>query len=304
MTKILSIDDDPMIREMIFEILDTQGFEVVSAENGKEGIELAQSFLPNLIICDVEMPDMDGWGMLQEVRKSNALQEIPFVFLTGLNSMQNLRQGMDLGADDYLTKPFTFQELVTAVEARLERHQAITGKYQEELKKADEKLDHALHYDTVTGLPNRSLMQEHMLSMLNHSGQDNLAVISLSLDHLDQLTQSRPQAFGNLLQKTAAQRLKKIFIQDQALLYLEHNHFLGFLPTDSERQELQRKLRKIQLALSEPFKLMSQDFYLTLSLGIALYPNDAQEAGHLAQLATDARKAAEQSGSNHFRYYH
>lgn len=302
-TKILSVDDDPTIRAMIVDILETQDYEIVSAIDGRAGIEAAKNHLPDLIICDVEMPDMNGWGMLEEVRKTQELREIPFIFLTGLNSMKNLRQGMNLGADDYLTKPFTYEELIKAVQTRLERHQMLKEKHQEELERADKRIAQATYFDSTTGLPNRKLMQEHFLTTVNAANGQNVSVISMCLDHFEETMASRPQAFSNLILKQTAQRLKKIFTTEEGLIYFEHNHFLGFSPTDSERIGAQNCLQKIQLSLSEPFLIMQNSLYLTASIGIAIYPIDAQEPGLIVQYAIESRKKALVQGGNQFFYY-
>ncbi len=303
MTKILSVDDDPTIRAMIVDILEIQDYDVISADNGMSGIESAKKHLPDLIICDVEMPDMNGWSMLEEVRKSEDLQETPFIFLTGLNSMQNLRQGMNLGADDYLTKPFTFEELTQAVQTRLEKHQVLKEKHAAELKQADKKIAQAIYFDSVTGLPNRKRMQEDFLSTVNAAGDQAISAFSLSLDHFEEAMASRPQAFSNLILKQAAQRFKSIFKADESLIYMEHNHFLGFCPTDSNRDEVQNGLQKIQIALSEPFSLMQTSLHLTASIGLAVYPVDAQELGEIVQQAIAARHKAQAQGGNQYIYY-
>lgn len=303
MIKILSVDDDATIREMIVDILETQNYELISAHNGRAGIELAKEQHPDLIICDVEMPDMDGWGMLEEIRKDQDLQETPFIFLTGLNSMQNLRQGMNLGADDYLTKPFTVDELIKAVKTRLERQQMLQEKHQAELKQADQKIAQAIYFDSVTALPNRKRMQEYFLTTANAANGQNVCVFSIALDHFDEAMASRPPALANFVLKEIAQRLKKIFTADESLLYIDHNHFLGFYPTDADRSEAQKCLQKMQSSLAMPFVVMQNSFYLTASIGVAIYPLDANELGLIAQQAVDARQKALSQGGNQYFYH-
>jgi DNA-binding response OmpR family regulator len=122
MTKILAIEDDDNIRDIIVETLTLEKFEVMTANNGRQGVELAKTYLPDLIICDVMMPELDGYGTIAELNQSPETQGIPFIFLTGKNTMDDFRHGMNLGANDYLTKPFTSEELVTAVKVRLQRY--------------------------------------------------------------------------------------------------------------------------------------------------------------------------------------
>jgi two-component system, sensor histidine kinase and response regulator len=119
MKKILVIEDEQFIRENIVEILEASDFDVYSAPNGKEGVTLALERLPDLILCDVMMPELDGHGVLETLRKNPATATTPFIFLTARANSSDLRAGMNLGADDYLTKPFRVPELLSAVTARL-----------------------------------------------------------------------------------------------------------------------------------------------------------------------------------------
>lgn len=145
MKKVLVVEDETPVRENINEILELEGFIVKQATNGKEGLRLASVFLPDLIISDVMMPELDGYGLLTELRKNPELSTVPFLFLTAKADMTDLRKGMILGADDYLTKPFTIDSLLQAVQARLAK--------QDELKeKAEQKLNN-LRRSISTSLP-------------------------------------------------------------------------------------------------------------------------------------------------------
>jgi two-component system, sensor histidine kinase and response regulator len=127
--RILVIEDEQNIRENIQELLEAKGYMVRVASNGKQGVLEAIDFRPNLIVCDVMMPKMDGYKVLEYVRKTSIVQNTPFIFLTARVDKSDVRQGMDLGADDYLTKPFTYKELLKAIETRLKRQQKVIGEY-------------------------------------------------------------------------------------------------------------------------------------------------------------------------------
>ncbi|MXV52472.1 response regulator [Pedobacter sp. HMF7647] len=120
--KILIIEDNTEIRESSAEILELAGYQVVQAENGKAGVELSQQNPPDLILCDIMMPELDGYGVLHMLSKNPDLNGIPFIFLTAKAERADIRKGMDMGADDYLTKPFDGTELLNAVESRLNKH--------------------------------------------------------------------------------------------------------------------------------------------------------------------------------------
>lgn len=124
MVKILIIEDEVEIRSNLVELLGLEGYDVVSADNGVTGLLGAMENTPDLIICDVMMPELDGYDVLQALRQDPKTLTIPFLFLTALADKGDIRRGMALGADDYLTKPFTRNDILTAVESRLQRQAA------------------------------------------------------------------------------------------------------------------------------------------------------------------------------------
>jgi DNA-binding NarL/FixJ family response regulator len=121
MKKILLIEDEPEMRRNIISLLRYKNYEAIAAENGRLGVETARRETPDLILCDVMMPELDGYGVLRTLQADAKLAPIPFIFLTAKGEKEDLRSGMNLGADDYLTKPMGNQELVDAIEARLQR---------------------------------------------------------------------------------------------------------------------------------------------------------------------------------------
>lgn len=121
MKKILLIEDNTEVRENTSEIISLANYNVLTAENGKVGVELAQKEKPDLIICDIMMPELDGYGVLHILSKKPETAGIPFIFLTAKTEKNDVRKGMNLGADDYLTKPFDDTELLNAIEVRLKR---------------------------------------------------------------------------------------------------------------------------------------------------------------------------------------
>ncbi|MEM7592238.1 MAG: response regulator [Cyanobacteria bacterium P01_A01_bin.83] len=121
MTKILVIENELQTREMLLDYLELEGFETISAENGSIGVEKAHAHLPDLVICDIMMPKLDGYGVLKTLRQNLDTAIIPLIFLTGKNTSEETRQGMELGANDYLIKPFTPEKLLGAIVAQIER---------------------------------------------------------------------------------------------------------------------------------------------------------------------------------------
>lgn len=129
MKKILVIDDNAGIRENTAEILTLAGFEVETAENGKRGVEKALVAVPDLIVCDIMMPQLDGYGVLHLLKANATTEQIPFIFLTAKSERIDFRKGMELGADDYITKPFDDLELLKAIEIRFKKLDLVSSVY-------------------------------------------------------------------------------------------------------------------------------------------------------------------------------
>jgi len=121
MKRILLIEDDNVLRENTAELLELAQYEVLTASDGKKGIELARESPPDLIVCDIMMPEMDGYQVLETLSADQHTQRIPFIFLSAKTERKDVRKGMELGADDYITKPFEESELIGAIESRMAR---------------------------------------------------------------------------------------------------------------------------------------------------------------------------------------
>jgi CRP/FNR family transcriptional regulator, polysaccharide utilization system transcription regulator len=143
MKKILLIEDNMEMRENTAEILGLANYKVFTAENGKEGVKLAQSEKPDLIICDIMMPELDGYGVLHMLSKTPELASIPFIFLTAKAEKSDHRKGMTMGADDYLTKPFDDMELLTAVEVRMKKSEQLKSNFARTMEGLDEFMEEA-----------------------------------------------------------------------------------------------------------------------------------------------------------------
>jgi CheY-like chemotaxis protein len=138
MKKILVIEDEPTVQANILELLEAEDFHGIGAENGFIGALWAREHLPDLIICDVMMPELDGYGVLTVLRQDPVTATIPFIFLTAKADKVDLRQGMELGADDYLTKPFTADELLGAIASRFAKQEIVMHQYTSEHQRTEE----------------------------------------------------------------------------------------------------------------------------------------------------------------------
>ena len=134
MKTILLIEDDTVLRENTAELLEFANYKVATAANGRLGITIAMASPPDIVVCDIMMPELDGYGVLQELASHESTKNIPFIFLSAKTEQKEIRKGMDLGADDYLTKPFDDENLISAIESRLAKAELLRSKLDSSLK--------------------------------------------------------------------------------------------------------------------------------------------------------------------------
>lgn len=146
MKKVLIIEDNEDVRENTADILELAGYSVTTAENGKVGVEKANKLLPDVIVCDIMMPELDGYEVLHELNKNTKTAGIPFIFLTAKTEKIDMRKGMNLGADDYVTKPFTENELIDAIESRIKRHDFLKQEYSQTIEGISQFFEAASDY--------------------------------------------------------------------------------------------------------------------------------------------------------------
>lgn len=152
MSTILVIDDEPHILDNVVTLLEAKGYTVVGTDDPEHGIDLAETHRPDLIVCDVMMPQLTGHDVLEQIRDETTLQTAPFIFLTAKSTPQDVRDGMSKGADDYLTKPFRADELLEAVEVRLARQEAVEEHHQQYFDELRRNMSAALPHELRTPL--------------------------------------------------------------------------------------------------------------------------------------------------------
>lgn len=305
MKKILIIEDEELLRANTVQILKFEDFSTVEANNGCTGIQLAKEYLPDLILCDVMMPQVDGYGVLAALRQNPATATIPFIFTTAKASKTDLRQGMELGADDYLTKPFTADELLNAISTRLEKQAAISQLYTTELKQAEEKLNYLIHYDSLTNLPNQFLLRERLEQLLIQSDFDErlVPVFILSLEQFNQINSNLGQYFGDLLLKAVAERLIACLDKKHTTARLQAEHFAIILEPVKQKREVVTVAQTILKNLSQPFILEDYEAFITTNIGIAVYPYDGRNLNNLVKNANIAMCFAKEQKASNYQFY-
>jgi signal transduction histidine kinase len=174
MTKILVIEDEAPLRESIVDTLSFEGFNVIEAANGNQGWEMASAEQPDLIVCDVAMPELNGYELLEKLRQDPTTANLPFIFLTARSDRSFMRHGMELGADDYVTKPFSHADLLAAIRSRLKRYDTLNESAQEELEQVKTELTRRIAHELRTPLTSIAAVQDIVEMQLGHLGVEEL----------------------------------------------------------------------------------------------------------------------------------
>lgn len=174
MTRILVIEDERLLREEAVELLTLEGYDVSEAPDGQHGLELALTTSPDLILCDVGMPEMDGYKVLSALRAQPKTQTTPFIFLTAMADRSFMRHGMELGANDYLTKPYTRAELLAAVRTQLEKREAVEQVAQAQQEQVRRSVMRMVTHELRSPLAGMNLAQQLMERQLDHLSKADL----------------------------------------------------------------------------------------------------------------------------------
>ena len=230
MKKILIIEDEVAVRENLVELLTAEGYQAIEAKDGEEGVSLAWEKLPDLILCDISMPRMDGFGVLSRISRDPATATIPFIFLTARVEREDRRRGMSLGADDFITKPFSIDEILTAVETRLDKHAQISDNVEKKIAELGKTVQASLPGDMLSPL-SVIISSSEMLSNQQEIANLNAADIS---------------ALGAEIHRAAGTLLRSI---QNYMLYTE----LETIQNDPQRLQALRESRvfSAQMAIEE-----------------------------------------------------
>ncbi len=183
MKKILVIEDEKELLENLAFFLTLEDYEVYSANDGEMGVELAFEKIPDLIICDINMPGMDGYQVLKLIRDNQSTKTVPFIFLTAHSEKSFIRQGMDLGADDYVSKPYTDEEILSAVRTRLEKHKVINDIHQNQIEDLRKNIASTLPHELKTPLSVILAYSDLLAKNYNEFDPDEIKNIALAMNN-------------------------------------------------------------------------------------------------------------------------
>lgn len=242
MVKILVIEDEAALLESILELLNAEGFEAVGAENGQIGLQLVQEMLPDLIICDILMPELDGHAVLTQLRENSKTALVPFIFLTAKGTSIDMRQGMNLGADDYLTKPFKQADLLQAIATRLSKQSAVL-----QLQ------------DKIEQLEQNNFLKEQFLDSASDELRGPITNIKMAIQMLREApTKERQQRYFDLLQAECTREINLLndlldlhkLATNSRPLRLEPVSLQKWIPTIAEPFQRQASLRQQTLQVN------------------------------------------------------
>lgn len=305
MTKILVIEDDRGVRTVILKLLKSEGFDVINATDGRQGVELAKEHEPDLIICDIMMPECDGYEVLNQLRQVPEMAAIPFIFLSAKSNKSDLRQGMELGADDYLTKPFTRAELLGAINARLSKQTTITQPYITEMRRAAENLGQMAYRDPLTNLPNRISFYSRLRNAIEDAKKQDLlvGVLYLNLDRFKAVNTTVGQVTGDLLLQEVAQRLSNTVSSEDTVARLSGDEFSVLLSQQSNAQDIEVWVQTISRLIAQPYEINDHVIHLQVSIGIAVYPNHGTTPDLLLNRAELAMREVKDELRGSYRFY-
>jgi len=300
MAKILVIEDDSLLLEFLKEAFNHSGFDVITAGNGDKGIKYAQKHIPDIIISDINMPGKNGHDVLKYLQADPDTKNIPFVFLTGKVEMDDMREGMTLGADDYLMKPVKISELINSVKTRLKKHRELAKKYQDEVTRTMQSLEKTINYDDFTGLPKKALLQKKIKEVRSNKHFDeNAALMILRLERLRGIT----DAFGHKLIKQLIDRIKKSSGSKADIYWLDGEEF-GLLFSENENgAQLKKIARNLLSEIRKSFIFNDQELYFKAGIGISQTQMKDLNFTRLLSEAELAVNYAVEQGYSNFQFF-
>lgn len=320
---VLVIEDDDSIRELIVTLLIAEDYVVLEAETGELGLAAAIATPPDVIVCDIMLPGIDGYGILNKLQEDPETETIPFLFLTALGTKNNIRQGMNLGADDYLTKPFTTQDLLDAIQARLRKHRVWRSHFRQKQTTNSQQINYTVTHDPITQLPNQLALRDDLNRLLKQWQQDaaetygdrpatvsltlqgNVPMFYLSVDRFERVNELYGYHFGNTVLKHIVRHLVGVTSEESYLACLNYTDFvLIFPPTQNvSPSALERLVEQVLTAFAEPITVEGHKILINWHIGIVTMPHAEYNFDRYLNQAKEAMVLARTEGTRHYHIH-
>lgn len=297
MAGILVVEDDQAIAQMIKLILGKHGHDLRHTMNGEDALATLTNWQPDLIISDVMMPGLDGFALIKQLKNQPETSDIPIIFVTALSQVEQISQGLNLGAVDYLPKPFRAMELEARVNA------ALRLKFlQDDLRRANTELTELTLVDSLTGLKNHRFVTEYLTQNLLHSSRygEPLSVLMIDIDHFKHVNDTYGHVpAGNDVLQELAHVLRVQTRQSDVVCRFGGEEFL-IICTNTPRSSVVTLAERIRAAVSvNRFPHLAEDEFLTVSVGAATYePKRDRDANALLNRVDSALYEAKNEGRN------
>jgi len=306
--RILIIDDESSVRNILCDLLSDE-YYCTTAKSAEKALALLQTEKFSLVLSDINLGGMTGLEMIPQFLSSSP--DTVVMMISGEKNIDNASQAMRAGAFDYIQKPFDLQHIETAVRRALEHHSLLESKrlhenhLEELIKDRTAQLNYLSYHDMLTGLPNRILLEDRLTQAIVSAGQKDqtLALFLLSLDRFREIRDILGHKSGYQLLQNVAERLISHLPADTTVARFEGDEFSLLLPQIENADRTLRIANRLIEALKAPFVIENHELFITMSVGISLYPDDGGTAQTLLENTTVALRRVKEAGGDNYQFY-
>ncbi len=290
--RILVVDDDRSIRLLLANAFRREDYEIQQAADGMQAIEICRRRMPDLILMDAIMPEMDGFDACQAIRDIPHGADIPVLMITGLEDEDSIVRAFSSGATDYISKPINFSVMKQRV-ARLIK-----------ANKAEKHVKRLAYHDPLTNLPNRANLMQHLRLVVDQAGVENckFAILFLDLDRFKMINDTMGHDVGDSLLKAVSDRIRNCVRGQDFIARLGGDEFTIVLEKIQSAKTAAKVAEKICHSLSQPFVFMRKKMFVTTSIGISIFPDNGGDVIDLIKHADSAMFKAKEK-RNHYCFY-